>query len=220
MQNNTLGRLGPWKLGPWKLGPWKLGPWKKRNSIGESQVFRRFYLKGSIRLFIGIASGMLLLLAPARLQAQEDTTMRTWKSCRGQHKIRAKLLDFDTDSDSVRLETSEGRTITVDSSKLSLTDREYLERLANHRDESNPFLVEATTSGGASAADGNGGEADVDDIDNKELKNIARRQEPKFGIRWSGQLDDALRIAQGKPQSNDDRPVMWFRVLGDLDGFM
>ena len=35
-----------------------------------------------------------------------------------------------------------------------------------------------------------------------------------YGVQWYD-MEDASQLA-----SADDKPMMWFRVLGDLDGFM
>ncbi|MEN8681061.1 MAG: SHD1 domain-containing protein [Akkermansiaceae bacterium] len=41
-----------------------------------------------------------------------------------------------------------------------------------------------------------------------------------YGITWQPEVEDALTLASGKATPIDDRPVMWFRVLGKLDGGM
>ncbi len=38
----------------------------------------------------------------------------------------------------------------------------------------------------------------------------------RYGVAWHDSLQSALSTAE----TGDPRPVMWFRVLGDLDGFM
>lgn len=40
------------------------------------------------------------------------------------------------------------------------------------------------------------------------------------GINWFRDLSDASRAAAGGETPDDDRPIMCFRVLGDLSGFM
>ncbi len=40
------------------------------------------------------------------------------------------------------------------------------------------------------------------------------------GIKWFEGLAQAKRTAAGEPTSRDDKPIMCFRVLGDLEGFM
>ena len=41
-----------------------------------------------------------------------------------------------------------------------------------------------------------------------------------YGITWQPEVEDALTLATGETTPSDDRPVMWFRVLGELDGGM
>ena len=41
-----------------------------------------------------------------------------------------------------------------------------------------------------------------------------------FGIEWTPRIENALLAAKGNESPEDDRPVMWFRVLGQLDGDM
>ena len=43
---------------------------------------------------------------------------------------------------------------------------------------------------------------------------------PFIGIQWVPELSQALQLAGGKKGNADDRPVMCFRVLGDLRGHM
>ena len=56
------------------------------------------------------------------------------------------------------------------------------------------------------------------------LKQEAQQQTAKAtevsGIRWVNSLNDATEIATGSEDSADDKPIMCFRVLGDVAGFM
>ena len=40
------------------------------------------------------------------------------------------------------------------------------------------------------------------------------------GIPWQSTLDDAATAAAAGPTTDDDRPILCFRALGDLSGFM
>lgn len=40
------------------------------------------------------------------------------------------------------------------------------------------------------------------------------------GIRWFADLRDARAVAAGEKKLADDKPIMCFRALGDLSGFM
>ncbi len=58
----------------------------------------------------------------------------------------------------------------------------------------------------------------------RKVKRIAPTSSPKstslFGIDWVPTMSQALQLASGKTGTGDDRPVMCFRVLGDLQGPM
>ena len=41
-----------------------------------------------------------------------------------------------------------------------------------------------------------------------------------YGIQWQPKMEEALSEAAGQSAPSDDRPVMWFRVLGQLDDGM
>jgi len=40
------------------------------------------------------------------------------------------------------------------------------------------------------------------------------------GLDWYEDLKDARLLARGRPDPADDKPILCFRVLGDLEGFM
>lgn len=40
------------------------------------------------------------------------------------------------------------------------------------------------------------------------------------GIEWQPEIEDALKLAAGRSGPLDNQPVMWFRVLGQLDDGM
>lgn len=60
--------------------------------------------------------------------------------------------------------------------------------------------------------------------DHAWLKRNDHLQQPQSaeiaGIQWLENLKDAQRMAAGSDQSTDDKPIMCFRALGDLAGFM
>jgi len=43
------------------------------------------------------------------------------------------------------------------------------------------------------------------------------KEKTLYGIRWQPEMEDALAKAAGEATPDDDRPVMWFRVLGELE---
>ena len=144
-------------------------------------------------------SFFILLLANfvwvATLSGQE---YRTWTSLKGDHRIEAQYLDYDSKTKQVELATKNDETISVDIYKLSVTDQRFIKRVARKRPQS-----EAQKSSAA-----------------KTRRETAGRKKRKFGIHWTLDLENALKVAEGKSSPSDDRLVMWLRVLGELDGFM
>ncbi len=57
---------------------------------------------------------------------------------------------------------------------------------------------------------------------NARSRAAERGREPVrlHGIEWQPEIEDALELAAGRPGPLDDQPVMWFRVLGQLDDGM
>lgn len=57
-------------------------------------------------------------------------------------------------------------------------------------------------------------------LDKSSNENSPVRTTKVAGIPWVNDLDDAKRLAAGSPSREDDKPILCFRVLGDLTGFM
>ena len=147
----------------------------------------------------------MLLFCPWISWAQES---RTWQSLDGSASVEATFVAYDSKTKSVELLTDTDQTIKIDLSKLSKTDQRFVKLVArkNRKTTMTP-------------------EADAAKQIRKTLPRKNRnarkgKQGSLFGINWTLDLDKALQVAEGSTSSSDDRPVMWLRVLGDLNGFM
>lgn len=69
------------------------------------------------------------------IEAQSTTDSRTWKSNKG-HKIEAVLIDVGDDT--VQLKKSNGKSISVEVSKLSKVDQKFLADLKKSKSNSQP----------------------------------------------------------------------------------
>ena len=63
---------------------------------------------------------------------------------------------------------------------------------------------------------------DRDYVASQDLAPAEAVPQPQMvrGIQWQDDLDAAARVAAAGPAPTDDRPIMCFRALGDLSGFM
>lgn len=63
-------------------------------------------------------------------------------------------------------------------------------------------------------------EADQAYVRNLNARSRAGEPVRLHGIEWQPEIEDALKLAAGRSGPLDDQPVMWFRVLGQLDDGM
>jgi|GEM_PF-4664434 len=121
----------------------------------------------------------------------------------GEDPIQAKPLSWDFQTGSLMLELADGTSREVPASELHSADMRLVEKimtkqmLAGRRGE--------PVSGVTSKTLGSDRSASVDRI---------------HGVRWLADENVARKIASGGEGPNDDRPLVWFRVLGDMTGFM
>ena len=134
---------------------------------------------------------------------------KTWKSQNQKYSVKAKFENYDTDSKQVTLIDRDENTITVQLDQLSSSDQKYVlrryKRLVAEKNAANPFKLTK-----------NKPEKEQARTDQDEVPTIAR-----WGIEWTPSMEASQRVALGsRRRSNDDRPIMWFRVLGNLEGYM
>ena len=135
---------------------------------------------------------------------------RTWKSQNQKHAVQAKFDDYDANSKQVTLINRDGKTITVKLDQLSSSDQKHVVRrhkrlVAEKNAADNPFKV-------------------VGNETTKKTPHSARKETPiiaRWGIEWTPGLENAQTVALGnRRNTKDDRPIMWFRVLGNLEEHM
>jgi hypothetical protein len=143
--------------------------------------------------------------------ASSQETERVWTSADGREKIRAVLIDYQPRERLATLRLTNGKTIDLSTRKLSAKDRHHLRSfLTNKNDEAANLTPTATTAS----------EAIKKSESRSQRSPRAGRMQKLYGIDWVTDIPAALAQAEGSESANDDRPVMWFRVLGDLSGFM
>lgn len=152
---------------------------------------------------------MLAFSMPTKAFCQDQ--MRHWSSRNGDETVEARFQSFNPKSKTISIQLRDGRTLQVGLKQLSRADRRYVSN--RHRDRTDKF--DNLPAAGA---------ANENRIDDKGRKGGKYRKSSKpvraFGINWIPGIQSALQHAFAGESSQDDRPVMWMRVLGDLEGFM
>ncbi len=145
-----------------------------------------------------------------------DYPSRSWHDRQGQLVGEAVFVGYDYDSQLVQLRAGDDQLIEISVKRLAPKDRRYLLKVLR---EINPQpLPPRRTAKRKTSKLQSGGSADV--VDHGTSPGRAARGKMLYGIRWQASVDQALLAGRGSETSDDDRPVMWFRVLGDLEGFM
>jgi hypothetical protein len=117
---------------------------------------------------------------------------RTWRVTGEQPHIKATLVAVDDQADTVTIALADGGELEFATGDLSLTDRRYVARAQRRMAAQKP-----TTTG-----------------------NDSSHSRPNKGILWHSKFASASKEATGNTQPNSARPILCFRVLGELDGFM
>ena len=160
---------------------------------------------------IGLACCCLILGLGSSSSGEENE--RVWTSSDGREKVRAVLVSYEPRERAVSLELANGQTIQLTMKQLSAKDRHYLRNYWKNQTAENPDAPDSTEKKRVSAAARDKRDRQVDRLQTQQSKQ-------RFGIDWVSEIPLALEYAKGKETIADDRPVMWFRVLGDLNGFM
>lgn len=149
--------------------------------------------------FLVMASAMSMAVAIA----SADDYLKFKRKQDGQ-PLEARVVAYDFADQQVTLVARDGAEQKVAISELSDSDKRLivkaLERQLFQRSKRDPG-GNATTAEGTAA--------------------IPRRgQAAADSVHWHADLNQALEIARGGESDGDDRPLIWFRVLGDLRGLM
>ena len=166
----------------------------------------------AVRRTAGTLIGGLLLVAVSAsgLLGQQPATsfdvgQRRWRDKSGHHEVLAKLVSYHDRK--VTLLRHDGQSIDVPLDQLSAPDIAYVSRqrrvarAQQHRPESKSVSSGETKRGLASPS-----------TSHRKIRGAA--SERLFGVDWFNS-DAALAAAQ-----QEQKPILWFRVLGDLSGFM
>ena len=167
----------------------------------------------------------LLLASNAVIAAyQEAESTRTWTDRSGQHTVEARLVAYDATTRQVRLQQSDGTVIDLYTTDLSRPDRQLLAQIAARERKSTPPAEPAGVANSADSLDGNFEPVTQPDAIDRALdektQTVDQPSRRLYGIDWHGSPDAAGLQARGNQSLDDDRPIIWFRVLGDLSGFM
>lgn len=144
---------------------------------------------------------------------------RNWTDSSGQHSVRGIL--FSCENGIVTLKKADGKFVEIDRKQLSASDQRYV---ANHlrraRAAERDAILKAK-QGSTAAKKSNvdsGAATDAHRDTEKRTEVIKGLPQPKkmFGVNWYKTAQEASQVAN----ANDDKPIVWFRVLGDLAGHM
>ena len=159
-------------------------------------------------LFISGLSVVLLggLAAMPSCAVADETAedYRTWSDDSGEHQVEAALVDYVQGK--VRLSKKDGGEVTIAYRRLSDVDRQYVRDVISRRKEAETPTVSPFNPSTPSPST-------VDDM--AVERSVPREQKTKelYGIQWVDSLDRAV-------EATGLKPIVWFRVLGDLEGFM
>ena len=144
--------------------------------------------------------------------AQDSTPkVRRWLDAQSGMAVRAYFAGIENGV--VNLKTRKGDSYSIALERLSTTDRKYVRN-----------LLERESGPPAAAGDGGVPPAIANQQANQQPPDGQPQAQPseRFGIQWYP-IDSVLideQQADGNLKPANDKPVFWFRVLGDLEGFM
>ncbi len=153
--------------------------------------------------------------------------VRRWRDHSGTHEVDAELVEYRDRQ--VTLRGTDGETIVVSLDQLSESDQKHV--VARIRSARRMARQNAVRSGDDNTAIVQTSvlptvnDEDATNSEGRAIKQLAdsqpRAQQPRpvqphnlFGVDWYSP-QDALNLAAA-----ERKPMMWFRVLGDLRGFM
>ncbi len=154
-----------------------------------------------------VAIGMLLAAPAATSAWQEQANLRTWNLPDTGKSLEAELVSYDAESGEVTLRGEDGGLIQMQATELHISDRRYLNRQMARKDR--PQRRRASSSDPIDRALAGGGNNTAD----PSVQHL-------YGIDWHRTPQSAQAAATGSQRDADDKPIIWFRVLGDLSGFM
>jgi hypothetical protein len=164
-----------------------------------------FFRKVNMPITAKLVIAALTMSLSAATGADEPIRLRL-RDGTGPVEVQFVAWDFQTQRLMVQLADGSRRELAPtdlqDSDRRAVT--KLLQRQIAGRDQPADSQPEATSSGSLTPFTGPGTTRDL---------NL-------HGTHWLADRDAALQLARGDESPADDRPVLWFRVLGNLSGFM
>ena len=165
-------------------------------------------------IFILVAVG---LVGPSSVLGQVDhdlvqftkTQPRAWADSSGKHQMQGKLVARNMATSTIKLERADQSTVEVELAKLRNSDRNYVARQTSKLQRAKAKANE-TASGQDLLVETNPQKRPADSAETRRLS----------GIDWHTEPIQAAQAATGSETVSDDRPIIWFRVLGELEGYM
>lgn len=170
---------------------------------------------------------ILVMTIPGQLLAQSsEQPTRLWKQRDGQSSFHAALIEFDEEKGLVTLRLKDDTEVELPATDLSNVDRGFLKRYSRKLQRQAKRSVFERSRSNVVAT-----ESELLESDKPALSTEAIATKPKtgkagivdrgtirrlYGIDWHSTAKGAQTAATGKPGVEDDRPIIWFRVLGDL----
>ncbi len=158
-----------------------------------------------------------------------NSGIRTWRDRSGKHSIEAELISCDNSL--VQLKKTDGTTISISLKQLSNADKWYIRKEMKSRKALNSTTKNSTAK---TLSPQRTIETQPEKVQPKnvqaakdrklDLRQVKRQVVTKrlFGVDWHQSPESfqaASKLAASK-LNESAKPVMWFRVLGDLEGFM
>ncbi len=157
----------------------------------------------SITTRLAIVAAAILL--SSALRADEPVRLRLKD---GTGPIEARLIAWDFQTWQLTVELADGTRRELVPADLHDSDRKSITKLMQRqlagRDQPSGPAPDPAGTGNSPAFTGPGTTRDL---------NL-------HGTHWLADRETALQFARGSGSATDDRPVLWFRVLGNLSGFM
>lgn len=163
---------------------------------------------------------------PADVFAQQyeftDTNQREWTDRRGENGFTARLVSYNRKSGEVVLQRADESTLEAPLMDFSISDRRYLTRQTNKAKRA-AKRVELANREAKKKLTSEKGSTELLSLNTgasstvRELTDDVRRL---YDIDWYQVPENATYAARGAAGFQDDKPIMWFRVLGDLAGYM
>lgn len=159
-----------------------------------------------MRILISMLTATLWFMTAADLSAQE---MEIFRLKNGGEAIEARPINWDFERGTLTLEKADGTTLDVAANELHSADGRLVERilhkqiLAGQKSPPTGNANDRTSSSRRSSGNNRNNGVDV-----------------LHGVKWYSDGTLARQAAYGRQGIDDDKPVVWFRVLGDLTGLM